>query len=113
MAVDSSSADESEHERLPETVVEDLLDDPRRRAMLRLLGTHDGSIRMTQLAARVIANERSIPIDAVSLEERRRVCDTLYEYHLPKLTATAVLRYNSRQASVELDEKATQLLDRL
>lgn len=112
MAVDSSSADTG-HGRLPEAVVEELLVDPRRRAMLRSLWAHDGPVPMTQLAARVIARERSVPPDAVPPEDRKRVRENLYEDHLPKFTATAVLRYNSRQASVELDDGATQLLDRL
>lgn len=115
MAVDSSITDGpgAGHGRLPEAVVEELLDDPRRRTMLRSLWIHDGPIPMIQLAANVIAHERSIPPDAVSAEDRQRVCENLYEHHLPKLTATTVLRYNSRQASVELDESAAQLVDRL
>lgn len=112
MAVDSSIADTG-HGRLPEAVVEELLVDPRRRAMLQSLWDHDGPIPMTRLAAHVIARERSITIDAVSSEDRKRVRENLYEDHLPKLTATTVLRYNSRQASVELDDGASQLLDRL
>lgn len=112
MAVDSSITDTG-HGQLPEAVVEELLVDPRRRAMLQSLWAHDGPIPMTQLAAHVIARERSVTLDAVPSEDRKRVRENLYEDHLPKLTATAVLRYNSRQASVELDEGATQLLDRL
>lgn len=112
MAVDSSNANGPER-RLPEAVIDDLLADPRRRVLLRSLYEHDEPVTVTQLAADVIARERSVAFDAVSRDECRRVAENLYVHHIPKLTATAVVRYNSRQASIELDDAAGQLSDRL
>lgn len=112
MAVDSPSPTDAGH-RLPETVVEELLAEPYRRAMLRSLRAHDGSITDRRLATLIVARERSIHPDAVPPRERDRARERLYEHHLPKLTATGVVQYNSRNASLELDEAAGQLLDRL
>lgn len=112
MAVDSSSTTDTGH-GLPETVIEELLAEPYRRALLRSLCSHDGSLTVRRLATLVVAHDRSIPPDAVPPGERDRVREELYEDHLPKLTATDVVRYNSRTASVELDAAADQLLDRL
>lgn len=111
MAVDSSSADGSRG--LPEAVIDDLLADPRREVILRLLHEHDKPIPVTQLAANVIARERSMDADDAPRSECQRVAENLYEHHIPKLTATAVVRYNSRQASIALDDAAPQLSDRL
>jgi DNA-binding transcriptional ArsR family regulator len=111
MAVDSSSTNGPGG--LPETVIDDLLADPRREMILRSLYEHDGPIPVTQLAANVIAREQSIDADDTSRGECQRVAESLYEHHIPKLTATAVVRYNSRQASIALDDAAPQLSDRL
>jgi DNA-binding transcriptional ArsR family regulator len=108
MAVDSSSADGPS---LPETVIDDLLADPRRELLLQVLHDHNEPVTVTQLAANVIEHERSV--DDVSRSERQRVSEDLYEHHIPKLTATAVVTYNSRQASIELNDVAPQLSDRL
>ena len=111
MAVDSSSTDGPR--RLPESVIDDLLADPRREVIVQSLHEHDEPIPVIQLAANVIARERSMDVDDTSRSECQRVAENLYEHHLPKLTATAVVRYNSRQASIELDDAAPQLFDRV
>ncbi|RRJ27668.1 DUF7344 domain-containing protein [Halocatena pleomorpha] len=112
MAVDSTSTTDTGR-GLPEPVVEELLAEPYRRVVLRSLHATDGAITVRQLATRVVASERSIRPEAVSPRERERAQECLYEHHLPKLTATGVVRYNSRNASVELDDAAGQLLDRI
>lgn len=112
MAVDSPSTTDVGH-RLPEMVIEELLAEPYRRAMLQSLRAHDGAVTVRQLALHVVARERSISPDAVPPQARDRARERLYKHHLPKLTATGVVRYNSRNASVELDRAADQLLDRL
>jgi predicted Zn-ribbon and HTH transcriptional regulator len=109
MAVDSSSADGPDG--LPETVIDDLLADPRRELLLQVLHEHDEPVTVTQLAANVIEHERSV--DDVSHSERQCVSEDLYEHHIPKLTATAVVTYNSRQASIELNDIAPPLSDKL
>lgn len=111
MAVDSSSTDGPHG--LPESVIDDLLADPRRGMMLRLLHERDGPVTVTQLAADIIAHERCVDVDDAPRSECQRVAENLYEHHIPKLTATAVVRYNSRQASLALDDAAPQLFDRL
>lgn len=111
MAVDSSSTDRPY--RLPESVIDDLLADPRRWMILRLLYERDEPVTVTQLATSIIARERSMDADDASRSECQRVEENLYEHHIPKLTATAVVKYNSRQASIALDDAAPQLSDRL
>ncbi|UPM43714.1 DUF7344 domain-containing protein [Halocatena salina] len=112
MAVDSPSTTDA-GQRLPETVIEELLAEPYRRTVLQSLRAADGEITVRQLATRVVARERSVRPEAVPARKRERAQERLYEHHLPKLTATDVIQYNSRNASVELGEAADQLLDRV
>lgn len=112
MAVDSPSAPNAGH-KLPEAVIEELLADPHRRVVLHSLSEHDEPLTVRRLGALIVARERSIHPDTVPSEAQIRVRKQLYEHHIPKLTATGVIQYNPRHASVELGDAANQLLDRL
>lgn len=87
---------------LPTDVVEDLLSDPRRRYALETLSRRETPMVVDDLAAAVRARETGVAPDAVGKDERRRVREDFFQRHLPKLTATDVVRYDSLLGTVEL-----------
>jgi hypothetical protein len=82
---------------LPPRVVEDLLSVPRRRTMLRCLADAEGEMLVDDLVACV--RDRDGGTDD---QPREQVRADLYDEHLPKLTATGVVTYDSMRESVEL-----------
>ncbi|NLV10962.1 hypothetical protein ACAH01_07400 [Halomicrobium sp. HM KBTZ05] len=91
---------------LPEQVVADLFASERRRFAVEILAERDGPMALDDLAAAVRARERGIEPAAVPDRERRSVRDAFFERHLPKLTATGVVEYDSMVATVALADDA-------
>ncbi|WP_424003966.1 DUF7344 domain-containing protein [Haloarcula salina] len=87
---------------LPDAVVSDLLDDEHRRRALSILAARGEPMVVDDLAAAILAAERNVEPDAVPDTDRRALADELYTEHLPKLTATAVVSYDSVVGRVEL-----------
>ena len=87
---------------LPDDVVADLLDVERRRRALEVLSRQETAMVIDDLAAAVRARETETSPDAIESEERQRVRDELFQRHLPKLTATDVVRYDSMLGTVQL-----------
>jgi hypothetical protein len=85
---------------VPREVVDDLLASRRRQLLLVCLG--EGTASITDLAAAVVARERGIDPDTVPADRRRAVVEELYQTHLPELTATGIVRYDSMCGTVEL-----------
>lgn len=75
---------------LPGTVIEELLASPDRRALLRCLAEADEPIPVDDLAA-VLADGTT----GATASERRRARTAIYQDHLPKLTATGVVEFDS------------------
>ena len=87
---------------LPERVVSDLLASDRRRLLLGCLEDHDGCLPVTDLAAAVAAREAGTNIGDVDPDRHRAVREEIYERHLPKLTATGVVEFDSMRGTVTL-----------
>jgi len=87
---------------LPSAVVEDLLSDDTRSRALVILRARDEPVVVEDLAAAVVAAREGCPVSDVSSDERDRVADELFTDHIPKLTATGVLAYDSMLGAVEL-----------
>jgi hypothetical protein len=83
---------------LPPEVVEDILAAPRRRAVLECLADAEDGLVMDELVKRVIDREGS----DVEGEKYERVRANIYDDHLPKLTATGVVTYDSMRECVAL-----------
>lgn len=95
---------------LPGDVVEDILASERRRAMLSCLADSGGKVAVNDLAAAVCTGDDTTPgsVDSGALQSARR---EIYDRHLPKLTATGVVEYDSMREAVELvDEGMAQEL---
>jgi hypothetical protein len=78
-------------------VVEDILAAPRRRAILESLADAEGGLVMDDLVRRVVDSEGS-----AGGEQHERVRANIYDDHLPKLTATGVVTYDSMRDCIEL-----------
>ncbi len=107
MAADSQNG-ETWQTDLPGSVVEDILDSKRRRLMLACLADADGAMVVDDIAAAVCAREG---VDSTDHEMQEAVERDIYERHLPKLTATGVVEYDSMLGAVELLDDG--LVDRL
>lgn len=89
---------------LPEQVVSDLLSSDRRRRLLGCLEDHGGRLPVTDLAAAVAAREAGTEVADVDPDRHRAVREEIYECHLPKLTATGVVEFDSMRGTVTLRE---------
>ena len=103
MAAESQQNGETDGD-LPGTVVEDLLASGRRRTALSCLRDHGGEMVVADLAACICARERGTAAEEVRETEREALYDELYDEHLPKLTATEVVTFDSLRDSVTLNE---------
>jgi hypothetical protein len=88
--------------QLPGEVIEDILSADRRRTMLSCLSDNGGEMAITDLAACVCARERGVTEGSLGQRDREELYDDLYDEHLPKLTATGVVEFDSLRDSVRL-----------
>ncbi|MFC7250278.1 hypothetical protein ACFQJ5_10570 [Halomicroarcula sp. GCM10025324] len=87
---------------LPPDVVADLLAVERRRRALEILDRVNGPVVVRELAETVLAAERDALESELPDDDVDSVREELFRDHLPKLTATGVVRYNSMVGTVEL-----------
>jgi len=99
-------------DQLPEAVVEDILAAERRRIALSILADRDDAVVIDDLAATVLAHERGTEPDAVPRSECKAVRDEFFATHLPKLTATEVVEYDSMVGTLRLPDEE-QITDHL
>jgi len=95
MATERRSGAEGSNGSLPPGVIEELLSDPRRRAVLRVLVDRGGPVPVDDLARELATG------DSISRDSRRRVRNEIYQEHLPELTATGVVAFDSMLGTVE------------
>lgn len=87
---------------LPDSIVEDLRESRRRCITLDRLDETDEAQPVADLAREIAAAERDVDPDSVDAEAVDAVRRDLYQQHLPKLTATGVVRYDSLVGTLEL-----------
>jgi DNA primase len=80
-----------------------LLQNARRRAVLRYLLEHEGESQfaMRDIAEQVAAWEHDTTVSQLSSDERQRVYIALYQNHLPKLDDQGIIQYNQPRGVVE------------
>ena len=104
MAVHPTHTDSSEvprqREGLPASVIEDLLEAPRRRDVLACLVERDEPVAIDDLAA-ILIDADGESSETVGATDRRRARAEIYQDVLPKLTATGVVRFDSLLGTVE------------
>ncbi|MFB6141005.1 MAG: hypothetical protein ABEJ26_11290 [Halosimplex sp.] len=92
---------------LPDAAVADLRADERRRRLLSHLADTDGAVPIADAARAVAESEASTDVTDEAVEAVRR---EIFQEHLPKLTATGVVRYDSLVGTVELDTDDERLV---
>lgn len=97
-------------ELLSKDVVFELLTSPRRRAVICYLKSVGGEATRGELADQLAAAEYRIDPDEVSAQQRKRVYISLYQVHLPRMADAEVIEYDEDRGTVELTERATQLI---
>lgn len=98
----TTSSDTDGRAGLPAAVVEDILADETRRVALRILAERGEPMVVESLAAAVRAAVDDSSVDSVDPDAREATRHELFAEHIPKLTATGVLEYNSMLGTVEL-----------
>lgn len=88
-----------------------LLQNERRRNVIRYLGEHadETTLEMGDIATQLAAWENDKPVEGLTSDERQRVYIALYQNHLPKLDKAGVITYNQSRGRVEPEP----LLERL
>lgn len=87
---------------IPTEVLEDVLSAPRRRLVVRTLAERDRPVALSDVAAAVCAGERGTSPSTVPVEDCRAVREDIYQHHLPKLTATGLVEFDSMRGTLQL-----------
>ncbi|XVH33864.1 DUF7344 domain-containing protein (plasmid) [Haloferacaceae archaeon DSL9] len=97
---DVTSDESSSPEPLSKDEIYHLLQNQRRRNVLRYLQDTEGSVRMRDVAEQVAAWEYNTTVNKLSSKERQRVYIALYQSHLPKLDRSGLIDYNQDRGVV-------------
>jgi hypothetical protein len=97
------AADEAP-DRVPDEVVADLLADDRCRQIFACLAAADEPLAVDDLARAVIASERDVDPEAVDDDAAATLREEIYQRHLPRLTPTGLVSYDSLLGTVALDD---------
>lgn len=100
---DGARGDESPPRSIPKDDAFHLLQNARRRAVLRYLLDHPAQerFRMRDIAEAVAAWENDTTVGHLKSEQRQRVYIALYQSHLPKIDSLGVLEYDQSRGIVE------------
>lgn len=107
----ASPAQEATEQPLSRDDVFHLLQNARRRGVVRYLSDRDDDAvcEMRDIAAQVAAWENDKPIAQLTSDERQRVYISLYQGHLPKLDEKGIIEYNQSRGWVEPTPRLEQL----
>ena len=78
-----------------------ILQNDRRRAVLRYLQDRNDPVRMRDVAEQVAAWEHDTTVEGLSSTQRQRVYIPLYQSHLPKLDKAGIIDYQQSRGIVE------------
>lgn len=103
---DDQSADEdadcpSEESAFSKDEIFHLLQNERRRMVLRYLRGTEGAVRMRDVAEQVAAWEHDTTVENLSSTQRQRVYIPLYQSHLSKLDKAGLIEYQQNRGLVE------------
>jgi len=88
-----------------------LLQNRRRRGVLRYLREADGTAKMSDIAEAIAAAENGTTVERLDHDERKRVYIALYQTHLPKLDDAGIVEYDSERGNIAATAAAGQLYD--
>jgi hypothetical protein len=99
--------------RLPADVVRDLLADDGCRRVLACLAGREEPVPVDDLARAVAARDTGVDESDIDDATAATYRDALFQEHLPKLTPTGVVAYNSLLGTVALDTRDDRILTAL
>lgn len=105
----SKSSTDSDESLLTKDVVFGILQNKRRRNILRYLMSVDRMVTQAELAEQIAAQENGITVAELDSTQRKRVYVALYQTHLPKLDEAGLVEYNSDRGHVRLTDVAPAL----
>jgi hypothetical protein len=108
-SVRAAPVNDTEDEMLSEDDIFHVLQNQRRRLVLRYLEGRDDAVRMGDVAEQVAAWEHDTTVQALNSTQRQRVYIPLYQNHLPKLDEKGIIEYNQSRGIVERTPIADQL----
>jgi DNA-binding transcriptional ArsR family regulator len=87
----------------------EMLQNERRRRILRYLLEADDVMTIGELAERIAAVENDTSVAALNSTQRKRVYVALYQTHLPKMDDVGVIDYDRDRGRVQVAENADLL----
>jgi hypothetical protein len=109
VVLDGTTGPEDTGSRLARSEIFDILQNERRRLVLRYLQRNDTDVELGDLATQVAAREYETSVEAVSAEQRKRVYTTLQQTHLPKMDSVGIVAFD-RDRGVVAPTEHTQAL---
>lgn len=100
-------------EKLPKSIIFEILSADRRQEVLRYLDENDGTANLGELAEHIASIECDCEIAQLSSQQRKRTYVGLYQCHLPKMADVGVIDYNSDRGTVASNERSGRLLEYL
>lgn len=94
---------------LSDSQVFEILQNPRRRAILRCLNRADGEVDFDDLVDQVAAWENETSVEELETAQRRRVYVSLIQSHIPKLEDSGIIEYDDDRKVIERRPAAGQL----
>jgi hypothetical protein len=109
VSVQPETPESVETSMLPRDEIFHLLQNKRRRLVLRYLTEHGDDIEMREVAEQVAAWENDTTVAGLTSDARQRVYIALYQSHLPKLDENGVIEYDRNRGTIEPCTPLTQL----
>ncbi|MFB6074296.1 MAG: hypothetical protein ABEJ89_04725 [Haloarculaceae archaeon] len=94
---------------LPKGEIFEVLQNERRRYVLRYLRRYGGPVSLGDLATQVAAWEYEVPCEEISQTQRKRVYTTLQQTHLPKMDEVGIVSYDSDSGQIETTNHTEEL----
>jgi len=113
---DSGDTEQSafaESQKLPKSIIFEILSADRRQEVLRYLDENDGSATLGDLAEHIASIECDCEIPQLTSQQRKRTYVGLYQCHLPKMADVGVIDYNSDRGTAALNDRSGRLLEYL
>lgn len=111
---DESADSPSEEPAFSKDEIFHLLQNERRRMVLRYLRGTEGAVRMRDVAEQVAAWEHDTTVEELTSTQRQRVYIPLYQSHLSKLDDAGLIEYQQNRGIVErqpLADRVDQYLE--
>ena len=89
-----TTAETAQADELPPGDLYHLLQNERRRALLRYVSSHDGPVELGELAEHIASLETGVDPSEVPSDARRRVYISLHQTHVDKLAKMGVIEAN-------------------